>query len=85
MRGVEAPASTAITNYRVASLELSPLLELMRFLGWRLGLNLVQGLLQGFVGAERFSQGGLEGFVVAAGERNGSIELDGLSGPLLGG
>lgn len=36
MRGVEAPASTAITNYRVASLELSPLLALMRFLGWRL-------------------------------------------------
>ena len=48
-------------------------------------LNLVQGLQQGFVGAERFSQGGLEGCVVAAGEANGPIELDRLSGPLLGG
>jgi len=48
-------------------------------------VDLVQGLQQGFVGAERFSQGGLEGFVVAAGEAKGPIELDGLNGPLLGG
>ena len=32
------------------------------------GLDLVQRLQQGFVGVEGFRQGGLEGFVVAAGE-----------------
>jgi hypothetical protein len=48
-------------------------------------MELVQRLQQGLVWAERFSQRGLEGFVVAAGERDGPIELDGLSGTLLGG
>jgi hypothetical protein len=49
------------------------------------GLDLVQRLQQGFVGAGRFRQGGLEGSVVAAEEGYGPIELDGLSCPLLGG
>jgi hypothetical protein len=44
----------------------------------------IQGLGQGPVGAEKLSQGSVEGFVVTS-EGDDPIELDGLSCPLLGG